>query len=321
VGDPFLSTQTTVLQSIRNVGGEGVPTTGSFDVQHKYAGPPNPGDPTAKIPITVTIVDDNLGATDPAMIKISNPGIQVINVAIDTTPQVPRLVFTQQQVAQVLLNQGTNTPQSLQVVDTRVVSNELAATSDRYLELDVISPDGKITQRYRLKDEALADLRGLIATLPDNHYKIFLVRTDNDSRRLVLDVFVRRGRVVDPSDQSEGTRDRPPEVLPQNQAQPLENNPQLEQVPEQTPPAAMNVPGAPSEQISAESTPPRIDDQPAPVAEGPSSSRLRWAASLAGVGVIGQRGNWARDLDDAFDRADERAWQRLRRAGHRRVSK
>ena len=104
-----------------------------------------------------------------------------------------------------------------------MATSELAVTSDRYLELQVISPEGEVLERYRLKDEALADLRGLISTLPDNHYKIYLVRTDNNSRRLVLDVYVRRGRVVDPSDESEGTRDKPPtEDAQQNEVVPLE---------------------------------------------------------------------------------------------------
>ena len=88
--------------------------------------------------------------------------------------------------------------------------NELAATSDRYFELIVVSPDGEEIEHYRLSDEALKDMRGFFATLPDNRYKIVLIRSDNNSRRLVFDVYVRRGRVIDPSDQSEGTRDRPP---------------------------------------------------------------------------------------------------------------
>ena len=67
-------------------------------------------------------------------------------------------------------------------------------------------------------------MRGLFATLPDNRYKIFLVRTDNNSRRLVMDVFVRRGRVIDPSDESEGTRDRPPTAEGTQQKNAQQNN-------------------------------------------------------------------------------------------------
>ena len=91
-------------------------------------------------------------------------------------------------------------------------------------------------------------MRGLIATLPDNHYKIYLVSTENNSHRLVLDVYVRQGRVVDPSDDSEGTRDRPPtEAGEQNQALPLENNPLLEQAPEEVPTEATSEAALPAE--------------------------------------------------------------------------
>ena len=169
-------------------------------------------------------------------------------------------------------------------------------------------------QRYRLKDEALTDLRGLFATLPDDHYKIYLVRTDDNSRRLVIDVVVRRGRVVDPSDDSEGTRDRPPtNGTDQNQTQPLENNPLLEQVPAQNPPAARTT----RHQAEAANLFRQHIEAvtPAVTVEGPSASRWRWAVPLAGLGLVAPRGSWASEVDAAFNRADDRAWQRLRRAG------
>ncbi len=310
---------TTVLSTNRVNGNALTDTTGSFEITHNYTGPPDPLHASAPIPITVMIVDDNNGPVA-ASIAVKNPGIQSINVRIDTTPQVPKLIYAPKQALQVLLDQNTNTPQSLQTVDTRIASNELAATSDRYLELDVISPEGVVVARYRLRDEALADLRGLIATLPDNHYRIYLIRTDNNVHRLVLDVYVRGGHVVDPSDKSEGTRDRPPEGSQQNKVQPLENNPQLERMPDGQP-AAMNQPLLPPEQVSAAIDRAAVSQPPVANADAPTSSRLRWAAALAGVGLLADRGSWARELEAAFDRADERAWQRLRRAGRRRRAK
>jgi large repetitive protein len=217
----------------------------------------------------------------------------------------------------VILDQTTPSPENLQTPDIGAAASDTAATSDRYLELVVISPEGKITQRFRLKDEALNDLRGLISTLPDNHYKIYLCRTDSSVRRLVIDVYVRRGRVIDPADVSEGSRDRPPTDNAQpKQVQPLENNPQLERIPEQNPPGAMVRPNTPADQAAIEPGPPAVEDA-APPAEAGSSQRFRWAIPLAGVGLVAQRGSWAQELDEAFDRADERAWQRLRRAGRR----
>ena len=201
---------------------------------------------------------------------------------------------------------------------------EFTLTSDRYFELVVISPEGKELMRYRLKDEALSDLRGLIATLPDNHYKIYLVSTENNSHRLVLDVYVRQGRVVDPSDDSEGTRDRPPtEAGEQNQAVPLENNPLLEQAPEQVPAEATSDAAMPAD--------PNLEPGESSVVVGevadeaangtPSTSRLRWAVPLAGLGLVAQRGSWSRKIDAAFNGADDRAWRRLRQAGRLRSAK
>ena len=102
-GGQVVNSQTTVLSSARTSGNEGVLTTGSFEVEHRYLGPPDPLHPTADIPITVTLIDDNGGTVSDA-IAIGNPGIDVVNVAIDTTPDVPRLEFIPQQMVQVILD-------------------------------------------------------------------------------------------------------------------------------------------------------------------------------------------------------------------------
>jgi len=299
-GSPLvINSQTRVLASNRISGSEGVSTTGSFEVEHRYLGPPDPLHPTADIVITVTLLDDNGGSVVDS-IAIGNPGIQVINVAIDTTPDVPRLQYAPPQVVQTILDRTSSTPQSLQNPRVRLANSDMAVTSDRYLELQVISPEGEIVERYKLSDDALNDLRALIATLPDNHYKIYLVRTDNDSRRLVLDVYVRQGRVVDPSDDSEGTRDKPPtDDVQENKVVPLKDNPFIDEAPQEKPDGAMIELPAPS--VPANS--------PAGV------SRWLWALPAAGLTLIPQRGSWSEELDAAFDEADEHQWQRLRRAG------
>jgi hypothetical protein len=327
---PYL--QTVVSSSSRNSGTAGTPTSGGFDASHSYFAPPDPASPTDPIPIRVFIVDDNNGSVD-ATITVQNPGINTFNVAIDTTPDVPHLDIVQPQFVPVLLNQTSAAPSSLQPQVTRVAHNELTATSDRFLELVVIAPDGTETERYKLSDEALVDLRGLFATLPDSRYKVFLKRTDTGSSRLVMDVFVRRGRIVDPSDDSEGTRDRPPsaEEAHQNNAQqnnagqngpqigappkqvvPLKNNPLLKPVPKENSGAA-NTPSLPA-------TGPEGNLQPSEkeLAESQQSrfrSSMRWALPLAGLGLVASRESWSERLGAALETADEQAWQRLRRAG------
>ena len=328
-----INSQTSVLSSNRTSGSEGVLTTAGMEVQHMYSGPPDPLNPSADIPITVTFMDDN-GGTVVQSIAVSNPGIQTINVAIDTTPQVPRLVFTPQVSVQGIIEQQSAAPQSLQPSTARIVPGEMVAASDRYLELVVVSPDGSEIERYRLSDEALVDLRGLFAKLPDNRYKIYLVRTDNDSRRLVMDVFVRRGRVIDPSDDSEGTRDRPPTTeetqkanVPPNGVQqngiqhqqqqqilPLQKNPLLKPVPVEKPAKAAAQPPQPAKQPAQGTLQPTgkavTNDEPVR-----SRANLRWALPLAGIGLVASRESWSRRVGAALEQADDRAWQRLRRAG------
>ncbi len=306
--------RTTVLVADRVSGDIGVHTTGGFEVQHKYTGPPNPLNPSADIAITVTVMDDNNGFVA-GTIFVPNPGIETINVAIDTTPQVPRLEYLPPAPPQPLLNQSTATILGLQSNDVGGGGGDSAVTSERFLELVAYAPDGSEVGRYRLQEEALADLRGLFAKLPDGHYKIFLVRTDNNSRRLVMEVYVRRGRVIDPSDDSEGIRDRPPTS-------------EAEERPQAVPAAK---PGENREKPDAASLPrdeyapmPSVvfdddvldlamptDSQPAAI----SYSALRWGTALAGVAVAAGARPWSSTVESAFAEADGRAWQRLRRAG------
>ncbi|MEX2317580.1 MAG: protein kinase [Pirellulales bacterium] len=83
------------------------------------------------------------------------------------------------------------------------------SSSDRFVMLTIVEPDGRDGRAFRIKDESLFDLRALFTNLPDNRYHVSTVRTDNNSRRLVIEADVRNGRLVDATDDSEGTRDRP----------------------------------------------------------------------------------------------------------------
>jgi hypothetical protein len=82
--------------------------------------------------------------------------------------------------------------------------------SDVYLELSRINPNGTERDTYRLSKDALLDLTSLFHTLPDNHYRVSIIDISDNSKRLVLEAHVRRGRMIDPADDSEGGRDRPP---------------------------------------------------------------------------------------------------------------
>jgi hypothetical protein len=327
-GLPFISTRTVVAESTRPSGNIGVLTEGSFDIQHRYLGPPNPGNPTADIPIEVTVVDDNLDFVVDE-VAVGNPGITVINVRIDTTPDVPRLEYVPPPLAQVIVDQQTTSVPGFQSTVTRVVGVESKITSQRFLELVVVAPDGREVERHVLKDDAILNLRALFATLPDNHYRIYLVRSENNSRRLVIDVYVRGGRVIDPSDDSEGTRDRPPmsETPEQTNPVPVDQNPFLD---ENANPANQGAAVRPEAtdgtpvigssfktvrggqaQFAPKTAHDHRGDGARPV---PVPNVSRWAAQLAGLGLV-VRGSWSKQVEAAMKEADDRDWLRLRRAG------
>jgi hypothetical protein len=347
--------QSTVLSSARESVGPTDLTTSSADVRHTYLGPPDPQHPTANISVTVILLDDNsVGEGD--TISISNAGIQTFAIFIDTTINVPRLVLPEPQMAEGLPPTQITSSQVLQTPDVRVASSELRATSDRYWELRMVYWDGTESEGYRLKDEALNDLRGLFRTLPDAQYVIYIVRTENNSRRLVMEVAVRRGRLVDVTDDSEGTRDRPPtaeQPADQGKPVPLKENPMLEAVPgevgvggawraaesvsndaavpqqaEPSPgdgaaadPAADSNQAVQTEAVPDQAAKPDIDL--AAQASEWSGRLMRWSVPLAGLSLVAAGRGWSEQVDEAFQEADERSWQRLRRAakyGRRRLS-
>jgi hypothetical protein len=303
----------------------------SFTIEHFYTGPPDPLNPTADIIITVKIFDDDAlfaGVVEPGIsnlesVAISNPGIETTDVIFVLPEFRGGTQFIAPVPVESLPDQPTPLLQSAESLNTRVASGEAAVTSDRYLVLVVVSPDGEELESYRVKEEALTDLRGLFATLPENRYKIYLVRTENNSRRLVIDVTVRRyydralrewrGRIVDPADVSEGTRDRPPtseSTLPVD-AEPLEENPLLE-------PLSQDGETAGESQAANGETAPDAVEAAGAQASLPSRRFLRWSMPLAGLALAATSGDWSRRLEAALGQADERDWQRLRRVGRQR---
>jgi hypothetical protein len=301
----------------------------SFTIEHFYTGPPDPLNPTADIVITVKIFDDDAlfaGVVQPGIsnlesVAISVPGIQIPNVTIGGSEDRGGTQFIPPAPAEVLLDQPSPLFDRGSPLNVRVASGESSVASERYLVLVVVSPDGEELERYRVKDEALQDLRGLFATLPENRYRIYLVRTENNSWRLVIEVTVRhyydralrawRGRIVDPADISEGTRDRPPtseSTLPVD-AVPLEENPLLEPLKDDQ---SAGEPQTTNGGALPEAVEPAVHQSSA------RSRFLRWSLPLAGLVLAASGENWSRRVDDALQQADERDWQRLRRIGRQR---
>lgn len=201
------------------------PTPQTFTFTHVYAGPPDPLNPAAKIVISVKIRDDDFGTAtsrpdlDPLTIDgqsnietvaISNPGTGKEAIRIDTTPSAPPLTFPERPAAPMAAPSAAPPPATAANIDVGGSAGDSQAASERYFELRVINPDGTMSEGYRLRPEALDDLPGLFRNLPDNHYAIFLVQSETNVRRLVIEVYVRNGKLIDPGDDTEGARDRPP---------------------------------------------------------------------------------------------------------------
>ncbi|HEY4233061.1 MAG TPA: hypothetical protein VGM76_06530, partial [Lacipirellulaceae bacterium] len=308
-------------------------TSGASEILHQYLGPPDPLNPTKDIAITVTVFDDDGAHTNSSTVFVKNPGINAQMIFIDTTPDVARLEFPVPAAVVALVQQQNTGAENIQNIKVRAAAGEMVAAADRYLELRVVYPDGTEGQGYQIKDEALNDLRAFFKTLPDGRYRVYLVRTENNSRRLVIEINVRRGHMIDPSDESEGTRDRPPTSEDQGQpAKPLNENPQLEAVPGGF---GSNAPAAPDEiatvQSGAAVAAPPVElrsadgkswiiedvaptDQPA---KSEIEAPLRRAMSLAALGSVAASQPWSEEVDRALAEADEQSWKRLRRASRR----
>ena len=151
-----------------------------------------------------------LGESNVQATAISNPGINDKLIRIDTSPKVPLLTFP---VRPISTTSTVVTPTNVDADNDDEIggsTGESLVTGERYLELAVINPDLTPGPTYRLPPEVLSNLTRLFRNLPDGHYAIYLVQGETQVRRLVIEVFVRDGRLIDPGDDSEGARDRPP---------------------------------------------------------------------------------------------------------------
>ncbi|MCG8450446.1 MAG: PKD domain-containing protein, partial [Pirellulales bacterium] len=331
-GNPFLpGAAPFVLETPTPFQGAGAFT---ITLTHTYAGPPNPLSPSADIDIRVVVVDDDFniaaaggqvdgplvgqpimepGRSAFRMVAISNTGTGTTPVRIDTTPEVPRLVFPVRAESALQFEIVTSTEGLIESVDLRSSAGDAKAANERFLELRVIGATGDVSEGIRLKPQVLNNLPGFFVQLTDNQYAIFLVRTETNSRRLVIEFFIRNGRAIDPGDDSEGTRDRPPtdEVIEQ---------PVDEQPPE--------IPEAKTErpkdgEVSADSAPLPAGDAAASFEGIPAGyeaaaipdfrvQRQSWTPAMAALVAGASYRSWAQEVDRTVAAAGPQKWRRLR---------
>ncbi len=162
--------------------------------------------PAALVANAVAVVS---GESNIQTVTIDNPGIEGTNVAIDTTPDVVPIEFPARDPAGTAPTVQSSAPGLQQTIEGAAGSGDISATAERYFELRLMLPDGSIAAVARLSSEAMDDLPKLLQSLPDYRYQIWLIRTENNSQRLVLDVTLHNGRPVDPTDDTEGGSDGP----------------------------------------------------------------------------------------------------------------
>jgi len=266
----------------------------------------------------VHLGDDDLGETfvqDDGMSQIrmatfSNPGVRAEPVSSVIAVQ-SRVLFSRQVTNTLFFEASSNVEEALRGTGFRTSGGDLNVTSDRFLELRVIDSRGQVVESHRLKVEVLNDMPALFRTLPDKHYALYLVHVETKTSQLVVDVYVRNGKVIDPGDDSEGTRDRPPTEEATRQSEDVRK---LET--KQPEAREKGTPAAPArpEDVSSQ--------QEVPAAEGgawsengPSpldGAHQHWGPALAGLVATSSFRSWAKRVDRTVAQAGSRQWKRLR---------
>ena len=299
------------------------PGTNTVTLQHRYSGPPDPTSPASDIVISVFVRDDDFGMplvlspgqSETQSVAISNPGVGGDPIVIDTTPEVPRLLFPSREETVALFGANASDVGTTQTTDLRTAVGDTKSTTDRYLELRVVDPaTGEESEGFRLKDEVLDDLPGLFRTLPDNRYAIYLVRTETNTRRLVIEVFVRNGKVIDPGDDSEGTRERPPTDDSEQaavQEVTVEDEPILK-------PARPEIDEAEPADKDPEVADPAASNSEDALPTGEIRRRMLLGTSVVGLAASQAGLSWSDQIEKALGAANAKKWSKLRRRLNKR---
>jgi hypothetical protein len=173
-------------------------------ITHQYfVTPPSVGT-SGQIVIEGVAVDDD-GGVDTDLGVLSVPGTGISAIRIDTTPVAPPPLAPPRAIPE-----APSTDRAIPVVNTRPADTggsrgEATQTSEPSLSLRVVSPDGEEGEDIDVPLDTLRDLPTLFRRLPDGHYRLYLTERGGGQRRLVLDVFVRRGQPADPEDLGSGS--------------------------------------------------------------------------------------------------------------------
>jgi len=179
---------------------------GSFLFTHNYVANPNIANPSAPIPIIVTMQGDlqftfsdgsgNLDFTTETGF-LETPGDGLATVAIDTTPQVPLLLFPPTvEILDATSNQLTVfTSQDTVSIESSI--NEANKNAERLVFLRILAPNGDVIENVVLQESDLDNLPKLFKSLPDGRYQLYLKEAGEERIRLLMDVDIRGGKATD----------------------------------------------------------------------------------------------------------------------------
>jgi hypothetical protein len=194
------------VQVIQNV------PQGNFTLTHFYIAPPDPANPSAPIAIHVSVNDDTQLSAAAAGTAVV-PGLGPLGGALalfyvqqqSTIPTIiSEIAHVDYGAAQPIVLSFTTVqfdPRAPQGVTTAATK---AVVALRTVDLEAGTEQGVVL----LPVDILNNLSDLFGKLPDDHYRLYYV--EQGTERLIMDAVVRQGRPIDPTDQSEGTSDRPP---------------------------------------------------------------------------------------------------------------
>ena len=247
---------------------------GTTTANHTYAGNPNELDPSAPIPVTVTLQSDSRirisgYETTTLQTTLEFPGDGVRNVRIDTTAKVPQLTFPPP--ARVLDLRTTNTTVALRATVDEGSGSAVETTeqTERIVILREVLPDGREGSEVRFSAAVLDDLASLFRKVRDGRYRVYLFEPETQSLRIVVEIYVRGGKPTSAESGNESMRDRP-DGADWRPADAMHDSP-----------------------VAAAAATESIEDEPA-------NSNTAWMPVAAGAAVLASTTNWSERVNAAL---------------------
>ena len=288
-----------------------------FSATHIFVGNPNPTNPAADIPITLTAVDDD-GGTFSTVVEASVPGQGLFTPNRDTSAVIQVIENIVPPAVEIVTNDAAPVEQQF---TSEIQTTRSGVTSSQYerLVLRRVRPDGTEGEDVPLHEDdqdsqaALKNLKTTLSNLPPDHYRIYLIREDG-TERLVLDIVLKRQLKKQQPDET--TTDGANEETPRAKPMKVRDESPVQDSRDQEPadqPANETDTSTPANQSAPQSGPtltpptPTGDDNQSvsPIDETADKSGVPASAALAGVLGVGSAHAWRR-LRQRQERAEQK---------------